>query len=67
IDRLIAALGRVRDDVTFCAECGNVSANRLCRICSDARRDATKICVVEEPKDVHAIERTKEFNGRYHV
>ncbi len=67
IDRLIAALGRVRDDVVFCAECGNVSANRLCRICSDSRRDATKICVVEEPKDVHAIERTKEFTGRYHV
>ena len=43
IDRLIAALGHVRDDVTFCAECGNVSADRLCRICSDARRDATKI------------------------
>lgn len=67
IDRLIGALGRVRDNVTFCSECGNVSANVKCRICSDARRDATKICVVEEPKDVHAIERTREFNGRYHV
>ncbi|MBE7162814.1 MAG: recombination protein RecR [Williamsia herbipolensis] len=67
IDRLIAALGNVRDNVTFCAECGNVSAQKLCRICSDARRDATKICVVEEPKDVQAIERTKEFTGRYHV
>ena len=67
IDRLIAALARVRDDVTFCSECGNVSANPRCRICSDARRDATKICVVEEPKDVNAIERTKEFAGRYHV
>ena len=67
IDRLIAALARVRDDVTFCSECGNVSANSRCRICSDARRDATKICVVEEPKDVVAIERTREFRGRYHV
>ena len=67
IDRLVAALQRVRDDVTFCSECGNVSANPRCRICSDARRDATKICVVEEPKDVNAIERTKEFAGRYHV
>ena len=66
-DRLIAALGHVRDDVTFCAECGNVSADKLCRICSDARRDTTKICVVEESKDVQAIERTKEFKGRYHV
>lgn len=66
-NRLIGALTRVRDDVTFCAECGNVSADRLCRICSDARRDVTKICVVEEPKDVLAIERTREFAGRYHV
>ncbi|GAC58148.1 recombination protein RecR [Gordonia hirsuta DSM 44140 = NBRC 16056] len=67
IDRLTAALGEVRDNVNFCAECGNVAAKRLCRICSDARRDATKICVVEEPKDIYAIERTKEFDGRYHV
>ncbi|WP_132992434.1 recombination mediator RecR [Gordonia zhaorongruii] len=67
IDRLIAALGQVRDDVTFCDECGNIAAERLCRICSDARRDGTKICVVEEPKDIYAIERTREFDGRYHV
>ncbi|MGB3695924.1 MAG: recombination mediator RecR [Gordonia sp. (in: high G+C Gram-positive bacteria)] len=67
IDRLIGALEHVRDDVTFCAECGNVAAERLCRICGDGRRDATKICVVEEPKDIYAIERTREFNGRYHV
>lgn len=67
IDRLVAALGEVRDNVAFCSECGNIAAARLCRICSDARRDATKICVVEEPKDIYAIERTKEFDGRYHV
>ncbi|GAA4742331.1 recombination mediator RecR [Gordonia alkaliphila] len=67
IDRLVAALGEVRDNVAFCAECGNIAAARLCRICSDPRRDATKICVVEEPKDIYAIERTKEFDGRYHV
>lgn len=67
IDRLVTALGEVRDNVSFCAECGNVAAERLCRICADARRDATKICVVEEPKDIYAIERTKEFDGRYHV
>ncbi|MFT4127670.1 MAG: recombination mediator RecR [Gordonia sp. (in: high G+C Gram-positive bacteria)] len=67
IDRLIAALVGVRDDVTFCAECGNVSAKEVCRICSDPGRDATVICVVEEPKDVVAVERTKEFRGRYHV
>ncbi|MFZ2509583.1 MAG: recombination mediator RecR [Gordonia sp. (in: high G+C Gram-positive bacteria)] len=67
IDRLIAALGDVRDNVNFCARCGNVAADEFCRICSDSRRDATKICVVEEPKDIYAIERTKEFGGRYHV
>ncbi|MBT0567218.1 recombination mediator RecR [Williamsia sp. CHRR-6] len=67
IDRVIAAMANVRDNVVFCSECGNVSADTRCRICSDARRDATKICVVEEPKDVQAIERTKEFTGRYHV
>ena len=61
------ALQRVKDEVTFCAECGNVSAGRTCRICSDDRRDAALICVVEEPKDVAAIERTREFRGRYHV
>ncbi|HEY9316061.1 recombination mediator RecR [Williamsia sp.] len=67
IDRLTASLVHVRDDVVFCEVCGNVSAQARCRICRDARRDASKICVVEEPKDVQAIERTKEFSGRYHV
>lgn len=67
IDRLNAALTKVRDDVTFCDECGNIAADRLCRLCSDSRRDTTKICVVEEPKDIYAIEKTREFDGRYHV
>ncbi|MFC8047935.1 MULTISPECIES: recombination mediator RecR [Nocardia] len=67
IDRLQAALQKVRDGVRFCAECGTVSDGELCRICVDPRRDRTMICVVEEPKDVQAIERTREFRGRYHV
>ncbi|MBH0779109.1 recombination mediator RecR [Nocardia bovistercoris] len=67
IDRLQAALQKVRDGVRFCAACGTVSDNELCRICADPRRDRTMICVVEEPKDVQAIERTREFRGRYHV
>ncbi|WP_054816856.1 recombination mediator RecR [Nocardia arizonensis] len=67
IDRLQAALQKVRDGVRFCALCGTVSDNELCRICADPRRDRTMICVVEEPKDVQAIERTREFRGRYHV
>ena len=67
IDRLTAVLGKVRDGVTFCAVCGNVSDDEKCRICSDSRRDASLVCVVEEPKDVQAVERTREYRGRYHV
>jgi recombination protein RecR len=67
IDRLTAVLGKVRDGVKFCAVCGNVSDEDRCRICSDPRRDASLVCVVEEPKDVQAVERTREFRGRYHV
>lgn len=67
IDRLQAALQRIRDGVQFCEVCGTVSDQQRCRICSDSRRDRTVICVVEEPKDVQAIERTREFRGRYHV
>lgn len=67
IDRLQNALQRVRDGVRFCMVCGTVSDNEMCRICADVRRDPAVICVVEEPKDVQAIERTREFRGRYHV
>ncbi len=67
ITRLQGALQRVKDDVRFCEVCGNVSSDDKCRICADPRRDDSAICVVEEPKDVAAIERTREFRGRYHV
>ncbi len=67
LTRLQEALQKVKDGVLFCAICGNVSAETTCRICNDTRRDTTKVCVVEEPKDVVAIERTREFKGRYHV
>jgi len=67
IDRLTAVLTKVRDGVKFCTVCGNVSDEDRCRICSDSRRDASLVCVVEEPKDVQAVERTREFRGRYHV
>jgi recombination protein RecR len=67
IERLRVALLRVADEVRFCERCGNVSEAELCRVCSDARRDAAVICVVEEPKDVAAIERTREYRGVYHV
>ena len=67
IDRLTAVLSRVRDGIQFCEVCGNVSDLERCRICSDSRRDSSLVCVVEEPKDVQAVERTREFRGRYHV
>ncbi|HSP37132.1 MAG TPA: recombination mediator RecR [Frankiaceae bacterium] len=67
VRRLAAALVEVKDKVRFCRVCGNVTQDELCRICADSRRDETIICVVEEPKDVVAVERTREFRGRYHV
>jgi recombination protein RecR len=67
VTRLAAVLTRVKDEVKFCRICGNVAEAEECRICRDARRDPAVICVVEEPKDVVAIERTREFRGRYHV
>jgi recombination protein RecR len=67
VERLATTLLRVKNEVRFCTICGNVAQGEMCRICSDDRRDASIICVVEEPKDVVAIERTREFRGRYHV
>jgi recombination protein RecR len=67
VTRLVTALTEVKSKVRFCDECGNVAQAEKCRICADPRRDRTAICVVEEPKDVVAIERTREFRGTYHV
>ncbi|ASR38444.1 recombination protein RecR [Prauserella marina] len=67
LSRLQDILGKVKEGVRFCEVCGNVSEEERCRICRDARRDPALICVVEEPKDVLAVERTREFRGRYHV
>lgn len=67
IARLQAALQKIKEGVVFCDLCGNVSEETRCRICRDARRDQSAVCVVEEPKDVLAIERTREFKGLYHV
>jgi recombination protein RecR len=67
VGRLAGALQRVKDTVRFCATCFNVAESEQCRICRDPRRTDEIICVVEEPKDVVAIERTGEFRGRYHV
>ncbi len=67
VTRLANVLLEVRDKVRFCDICGNVSEQPTCLICRDPRRNATSICVVEEAKDVVAIERTREFKGLYHV
>ena len=67
VRRLADALTEVKARVQFCEVCGNVAQEPQCRICRDPRRLPTTICVVEEAKDVVAIERTREFRGRYHV
>ena len=64
---LAAALVDVRDKVVFCELCFNISEQSLCAICQDPGRDQRRLCVVEEPLDVLALERTGEFKGRYHV
>jgi recombination protein RecR len=65
--RLSGALGGLHEAVRPCSRCYFIAQGELCAICSDARRDATQICVVEEPLDVLAIERSGEFHGLYHV
>ena len=67
VRRLVHTLTEVKDKVRFCVTCGNVAEAEQCRICLDPRRDLSVLCVVEEPKDVVAVERTREFRGRYHV
>jgi recombination protein RecR len=65
--RLANAIVQVKERVRFCVRCFNVAEQQECRICRDPRRDPTVLCVVEEPRDVMAIEKTAEFRGRYHV
>ncbi len=67
VKRLAEVLLDVKAKVRFCTVCGNVAQQETCQVCRDPRRSPATICVVEEPKDVVAIERTREFRGRYHV
>ncbi|MBD7995076.1 recombination protein RecR [Arthrobacter sp. Sa2CUA1] len=67
MSRLASAITTVKEKVKFCQVCGNVTEQETCNICRDPRRDPTMICVVEESKDVIAVERTRSFRGRYHV
>ncbi|MDQ3664524.1 MAG: recombination mediator RecR [Actinomycetota bacterium] len=67
VKRLAQVLAEAKDKVRFCSVCGNVAEEEQCRVCRDPRRDPSLLCVVEESKDVVAIEKTREFRGRYHV
>ncbi|MFR0578451.1 recombination mediator RecR [Bifidobacterium thermophilum] len=67
VRNLVEAIADVKEKVRFCDVCGNVCETSPCPICSDPRRDKSMICVVEEPKDVMSIERTREYHGLYHV
>ncbi len=67
VKRLAEVLLEVKEKIQFCEICGNVAQTSQCRICIDPKRDPSVICVVEEPKDVVAIEKTREFRGRYHI
>ena len=65
--RLAAAIVEVKEKISWCRRCFNIAEGELCSYCKDTRRDDTVLCVVEEPRDIVAVERTQEFRGRYHV
>ena len=65
--RLAHAINEVKDRISFCTRCYNIAEGELCGLCLDERRDPTLVCVVEEPRDIVAVEKTQEFRGRYHV
>ena len=65
--RLARAITEAKDRVSFCERCFNIAEGSLCELCADDRRDPTVLCVVEEPRDIVAVEKTQEYNGRYHV
>ena len=67
VQRLADAITTVKEKVRFCDRCFNFAEGNLCPICADDRRDPTIVCVVEESRDIVSVERTGEFNGRYHV
>jgi recombination protein RecR len=67
VDRLADSMREVKDKVTFCRTCFNIAEGMFCPVCSDAGRDSSVVCVVEEIKDLAALERTGEYKGRYHV
>jgi recombination protein RecR len=67
VDNLAHAIGEVKDKIKYCSVCGNITDRDPCGICNNPNRDVSTICVVEDARDVIAMERTREFNGLYHV
>ncbi|MEW6528086.1 MAG: recombination mediator RecR [Spirochaetota bacterium] len=67
VDALIGAINQLKDNIRYCEECGGISDEALCSVCSDNERDKTILCVVEEPEDMLSIEKSGAFNGLYHV
>jgi recombination protein RecR len=65
--RLSRAITEVKDRISFCRRCYNVAEGELCSLCTDSRRDSSVVCVVEEPRDIVAVEKTGEYSGMYHV
>ena len=65
--RLARTIVEVKERTTLCTSCFNIGLSETCAICADGRRDATVVCVVEDPRDIVAVERTREYTGRYHV
>ena len=65
--RLARAITEMKDRISFCRRCFNVAEGEMCAVCLDQRRDPSLVCVVEEPRDIVAVEKTQEFRGRYHV
>lgn len=67
VEKLSQALIEIKDKIKFCKTCYNITEDEVCKICSSGKRNGTSICVVEEPQDVYAIEKTNEYKGLYHV
>ena len=67
VEKLSQALIEIKDKIKFCKTCCNITEDEVCKICSSDKRNSSSICVVEEPQDVYAIEKTNEYKGRYHV
>ena len=67
VDNLVKSIRELKTRLRFCSRCFNISVDELCEICTNPKRDSTLICIVEEASDVIAIEKTHEFNGKYHV